>query len=104
MAVRAVDTAFQDFFLGLADYPRPREKFKNDSLTLADPSYLGCKRLSRQVGAIKAPKLGWMIKFSANWKKQKAKIARRTLGRRRRGRASCTTIAQGRQVPRQRQT
>jgi putative transposase len=60
MAVRAVDTAYQNFFLGLADYPRPRKKFRDDSFTLPDPAYLGFQRLNRNRGAIKVPKLGWI--------------------------------------------
>ena len=60
MAVRAVDTAFQNFFLGFADYPQPHKKFKNDSFTLPDPKELGFKRLNKNRGAVKVPKLGWI--------------------------------------------
>lgn len=60
MAVRAVDNAFQRFFTGLGAYPRPRKKGERDSFTLPDPSYLGFKRLNKNRGAIKVPKLGWV--------------------------------------------
>lgn len=60
MAVRAVDTAYQRFFSGQCEAPQPRKKFLNDSLTLPDPAYLGFKRLNKNRGAIKVPKVGWV--------------------------------------------
>jgi putative transposase len=60
MAVRAVDTAFQRFAIGLSDFPQPRCKYHDDSFTLPDPSYLGFRRLNRSHGAIKVPKIGWV--------------------------------------------
>jgi putative transposase len=60
MSVRALDDAFQRFFLGLGDYPKPRKKFINDSFTLPDPSYLGFKRLNKNRGAVRLPKVGWI--------------------------------------------
>src|SRR5262245_19483360 len=60
MSVRALDNAFQRFFMGLADYPTPRKKFANDSFTLPDLAYLKFKRLNKNRGAIKIPKLGWV--------------------------------------------
>jgi putative transposase len=60
MAVRALDNAFQRFFSGLGEFPTPRKKFLDDSFTLPDPSYLGFKRLNRNRGAIKVPKVGWV--------------------------------------------
>lgn len=62
MAVRALDTAYQRFFSGLAKYPKPRKKFRDDSFTLPDPSYLSFKRLNANRGAVKLPKVGW-VKF-----------------------------------------
>jgi putative transposase len=62
MAVRALDNAYQRFFMGLGEYPTPRKKFANDSFTLPDPSYLCFKRLNRNRGAVKLPKVGW-VKF-----------------------------------------
>lgn len=60
MAVQAVDHAFQRFFTGLGSYPQPRKKGQRDSFTLPDPSYLGIKRLNKNRGAIKVPKVGWV--------------------------------------------
>lgn len=62
MAVRALDNAYQRFFVGLAEYPTPRKKFYNDSFTEADPACLGFKRLNKKRGAVKIPKVGW-VKF-----------------------------------------
>lgn len=60
MSIRALDSAYQRFFMGLAEYPQPRKKFQNDSFTLPDPSYLGFKRLNRRRGAVRLPKVGWV--------------------------------------------
>jgi putative transposase len=60
MAVRALDSAWQRFFAGLGEYPTPRKKFVNDSFTLPDPSYLDFKRLNKNRGAVKIPKVGWV--------------------------------------------
>ena len=60
MAVRSLDNAFQRFFSGLGNFPQPRRKGERDSFTLPDPKYLGFKRLNRNRGAIKVPKVGWV--------------------------------------------
>ena len=59
-AARAVDTAYQRFWSGQCEAPQPRKKFVNDSFTLPDPSYLGFKRLNKNRGAVKVPKVGWV--------------------------------------------
>jgi putative transposase len=59
-ALKDLDTAFDRFFCGLGGYPQPREKCRNDTFRLPDPSYLGLKRLSKRMGAIKLPKIGWV--------------------------------------------
>lgn len=59
-ALKDLDTAFDRFFCGLGGYPKPREKFKDDAFRLPDPSYLGFKRLSKRMGAIRLPKIGWI--------------------------------------------
>lgn len=59
-ALRDLDVAYQRFFAGLGGYPRPRRKDDGDSFRLPDPDYLGFKRLSKRMGAIKVPKLGWL--------------------------------------------
>jgi len=50
----------QRFFRGLGGYPQPRKKFRNDSFALPDPSYLSFKRLNKNRGALKLPKIGWV--------------------------------------------
>jgi putative transposase len=60
MAVRALDNAWQRFFSGLGEFPTPRKKFVNDSFTLPDPSYLGFRRLNKNRGAVKIPRVGWV--------------------------------------------
>ena len=60
MTVRALDNAFQRFFTGLGEFPTPRKKFVNDSFTLPDPFYLGFKRLNKNHGAVKVPKVDWV--------------------------------------------
>lgn len=59
-ALRDLDMAYQRFFAKLGGYPRPRQKGQDDAFRLPDPSYLGLKRLSKRMGAIKVPKLGWI--------------------------------------------
>jgi putative transposase len=60
MAMRAVDGAFQRFFMGLGGYPQPRKKFRDDRFTLPDPNKLGFKRLNKNRAAVKLPKIGWV--------------------------------------------
>ena len=60
MAVRSLDSAYQCFFSGSGGYPQPHCKGKRDSFTLPDPAYLGFKRLNKNRGAIKVPKVGWV--------------------------------------------
>lgn len=60
MAIRALDAAFQRFSSGLSAFPRPRRKGERDSFKLPDPSYLAFKRLNKNRGAVKIPKLGWV--------------------------------------------
>jgi putative transposase len=60
MTIRALDNAFQRLFTGLGEFPTPRKKFVNDSFTLPDPSYLGFKRLNKNRGAVRVPKVGWV--------------------------------------------
>lgn len=59
-ALRDLDAAFQRFFTGLGGYPRPRRRDEGDGFRLPDPSYLGFKRLSKRMGAVKLPKIGWI--------------------------------------------
>jgi putative transposase len=60
MTIRALDNAFQRFFTRPGEFPTPRKKFVNDNFTLPDPSYLGFKRLNKNRGAVRVPKVGWV--------------------------------------------
>lgn len=59
-AVRDLDRAYQNWWQGRAGAPTPRRKYLNDTLRFPDPATFDFKRLSRHVGAVKLPKLGWV--------------------------------------------
>lgn len=61
-ALRAAENSFERFFSGNARYPRMHKKGAKESFTLPDPAYLGFKRLNKNRGAIRLPKIGW-VKF-----------------------------------------
>jgi putative transposase len=61
-ALKDLDCAFQNFFAGRASYPRFKRKGDGDGFHLKDKAYLGFKRLNRNKGAVKLPKIGW-VKF-----------------------------------------
>lgn len=58
-ALRDLDEAFVRFLSGLCGFPTPRKKFKNDSFTLPAED-VEFKRLNKNHGAIKLPKIGWV--------------------------------------------
>lgn len=60
MSVRALDSAFQNFFSGRSGYPKMKRKGERDSFTIPDPVKLRFKRLNKKRGAIRLPKLGWV--------------------------------------------
>jgi putative transposase len=60
LTLKALDDAFQRFFLGLGGYPRWRKKGERGGFTIQGADYLGFKRLNARRGAIKIPKLGWV--------------------------------------------
>ncbi len=59
-ALRAVDIAYERFFAGVGGYPRHKHKGDGDGFRLPDPRYLGFKRTSKRIGAVKLPKVGWI--------------------------------------------
>lgn len=59
-ALKDLDRAFQNFFEGRASYPRFKRKGDGDGFRLKDKAYLGFKRLTRKLGAVKLPKIGWV--------------------------------------------
>lgn len=59
-ALKDLDRAFQNFFAGRASFPRFKRKGDGDGFHLKDKSYLGFKRITRKIGAVKLPKVGWV--------------------------------------------
>lgn len=59
-ALKDLDHAFQNFFAGRAAYPRFKRKGDGDGFHLKDKAYLGFKRLNRNKGAVRLPKVGWV--------------------------------------------
>jgi putative transposase len=74
-AFKDLDTAFQLFFAGLCDYPQPYNSFR-----LPDPSYLGFKRLSKRMGAVKLPKIGWIK--CRDWRLLRGEVRNVTISKR----------------------
>jgi putative transposase len=62
-ALKDLDRAYQNWWAGRAERPTPRKRGLNDSFRFPDPSTFAFKRLSRRVGAVKLPKVGW-VKFT----------------------------------------
>jgi putative transposase len=56
-ALRAVDVAFQNFWLGTTAYPKPHRKFVHDSVKLPAED-VRFTRLGKRCGAIRLPKIG----------------------------------------------
>ncbi len=59
-ALKNLDRAFQNFFAGRAEYPRFKRKGDRDGFFLKDKANLGFKRLTRNRGAVRIPKVGWI--------------------------------------------
>lgn len=59
-ALKDLDRAFQNFFAGRAGFPQFKRKGEGDGFHLKDKSYLGFKRLNRNKGAVRLPKIGWV--------------------------------------------
>lgn len=61
MAIKALDVAFKNFFAGRSNFPVPHRKGVNDNFSFAGRE-IEVKRLNRNKGAVKMPKIGW-VKF-----------------------------------------
>ena len=61
-ALKDLDSALRNFFAGRASYPRFKRQGKGDGdgFHLKDKAYLGFKRLNRNKGAVRLPKIGWV--------------------------------------------
>ncbi len=60
-ALRDLDQAYQNFFAGRAQYPKPRRKGTNDSFRFPGRE-VETKRLNARWSAVRLPKIGW-VKF-----------------------------------------
>lgn len=58
--IKALENAYRQFLSGVAAYPKPRKKGDRDSFSETDPARLGIKKLNRNRGVIKFPKVGWV--------------------------------------------
>ncbi|WP_171616406.1 RNA-guided endonuclease TnpB family protein [Roseicella sp. DB1501] len=59
-AIRDLDRAYQNWWSGRAKAPTPRKRGVHDSMRFTDSETLSFCRLSRHVGKVKIPKLGWV--------------------------------------------
>lgn len=57
-ALKDLDSAYQNWWAGRADYPTPRKKGLNDRFRFPDPVSIKVERTSKSSGRIKLPKLG----------------------------------------------
>lgn len=59
-AIKDLDRAYQNWWAGRAEAPSPRKRGKNDAMRFPDPATFAFRRLSKRLGEVKLPKLGWV--------------------------------------------
>lgn len=59
-AMRDLDRAYQNWWAGRAKAPTPRKRGVNDTMRFPDPTAFAFRRLSKRLGEVKLPKLGWV--------------------------------------------
>jgi len=59
-AIKDLDRAYQNWWAGRALAPTPRKRGMNDAMRFPDPATFAFRRLSRRLGEVKLPKLGWI--------------------------------------------
>ena len=59
-AAKDLDRAYQNWWAGRTKAPTPRKRGLNDAFRLPDPRHFAFRRLSRRMGEVKLPKLGWV--------------------------------------------
>lgn len=59
-ALRDLDRAYRNWWSGAASAPTPRRRGWNDAMRFPKPADFRFRRLSRHVGEVKIPKLGWV--------------------------------------------
>lgn len=59
-AIKDLDWAYQNWWAARARAPKPRKRGINDAMRFPDPARFDFRRISRRVGEVKLPKLGWV--------------------------------------------
>jgi len=59
-AIKDLDRAYQNWWAGRAQAPKPRKLGVNDAMRLPDPATFAFRRLSKRLGEVRLPKLGWV--------------------------------------------
>jgi putative transposase len=59
-AMKDLDRAYQNWWAGRAGAPTPRKRGQHDAMRFPDPNHFAFRRISRRVGEVKLPKLGWV--------------------------------------------
>ncbi len=59
-AIKDLDRAYQNWWAGRARAPSPRKRELNDAMRFPDPATFAVRRLSKNWGEVKLPKLGWV--------------------------------------------
>lgn len=58
--LRDLDRAYRDWWAGRTGAPTPRKRGVNDAMRFPDPNAFAFRRISRRIGEVKLPKLGWV--------------------------------------------
>jgi putative transposase len=59
-ALKDLDRAYQNWWAGRAQAPQPRKRGLNDAMRFPDSATFDFRRLSKHIGEVKLPKLGWV--------------------------------------------
>jgi putative transposase len=59
-AMKDLDRAYQNWWAGRAQAPTPRRLGQHDTMRFPDPNHFAFRRLSKRLGEVKLPKLGWV--------------------------------------------
>jgi putative transposase len=59
-ALKDLDRAYQNWWSGRAKAPTPRKRGLNDAIRFPQPGRSDFRRISRHVGEVKLPKMGWV--------------------------------------------
>lgn len=59
-AAKDLDRAYQNWWAGRSRAPTPRKRGQHDAMRFPDPATFAFRRLSKRLGEVKLPKLGWV--------------------------------------------